>query len=88
MYAWREFVEIGGLISYAPSIIGTYRQAAICARRVAKSTSAPTISAPAGSWAREAKAASISLSELAFRVASRTPFVRAAARGSPTVVSN
>ena len=28
MYGWREFVEAGGLISYAPSAAGTYRQTA------------------------------------------------------------
>ena len=28
MYGWREFVDAGGLISYAPSTAGTYRQTA------------------------------------------------------------
>ena len=28
IYAWREFVASGGLISYGPSAAGTYRQAA------------------------------------------------------------
>ena len=28
MYGWREFVQGGGLISYAPNIVSTYRQAA------------------------------------------------------------
>ena len=28
MYGWREFVDAGGLISYAPSAAGTYRQTA------------------------------------------------------------
>src|SRR5580692_11268222 len=40
--------------------------------------SGSTTSAPARSWTREAKAASISLSVPAFRTASFTPFARAA----------
>jgi putative ABC transport system substrate-binding protein len=36
IYGWREFVEVGGLISYAPSVIGTYRQAAIYAAKILK----------------------------------------------------
>ena len=36
MYGWRDFVADGGLISYAPSIIGTYRQAASYAAKILK----------------------------------------------------
>ena len=36
MYGWRDFVADGGLISYSPNIIGTYRQAAIYAAKVLK----------------------------------------------------
>jgi putative ABC transport system substrate-binding protein len=34
IYGWREFVDVGGLISYAPSVIGTYRQAAVYAAKI------------------------------------------------------
>jgi putative ABC transport system substrate-binding protein len=36
IYAWREFVEAGGLISYAPSITGTYHQVGIYAAKILK----------------------------------------------------
>jgi putative ABC transport system substrate-binding protein len=34
MYGWRGFVAVGGLISYAPSIIGGYRQTAVYAAKI------------------------------------------------------
>jgi ABC-type uncharacterized transport system substrate-binding protein len=36
MYGWREFVRDGGLISYAPSITATYRQAALLVAKILK----------------------------------------------------
>jgi putative tryptophan/tyrosine transport system substrate-binding protein len=36
MYGWREFVVAGGLISYAPSVIRTYSQAAIYVAKILK----------------------------------------------------
>jgi ABC-type uncharacterized transport system substrate-binding protein len=34
MYGWREFVVAGGLISYAPSIIGTYVQTGVYVAKI------------------------------------------------------
>ena len=34
IYEWREFVETGGLISYGPSMTGTWRQAGAYVGRV------------------------------------------------------
>jgi putative tryptophan/tyrosine transport system substrate-binding protein len=34
MYPWREFIEVGGLMSYAPDLLDTYRQAGRYAARI------------------------------------------------------
>ena len=34
MYEWREFTDIGGLVSYGPSYTGTWRQVGVYAGRV------------------------------------------------------
>jgi putative ABC transport system substrate-binding protein len=36
MYQWREFVEIGGLASFGPSLFDSYRQTGIYAARILK----------------------------------------------------
>jgi putative ABC transport system substrate-binding protein len=36
IYEWREFAEAGGLISYGPSLAGTWRQVGIYAGRILK----------------------------------------------------
>ena len=35
-YEWREFAEAGGLISYGPSLAGTWRQVGIYAGKILK----------------------------------------------------
>jgi putative ABC transport system substrate-binding protein len=36
IYLWRQFPEAGGLISYGPSLAGTYRQVAVYGGRILK----------------------------------------------------
>ena len=36
IYEWREFAELGGLISYGPSLAGTWRQVGIYAGKILK----------------------------------------------------
>lgn len=36
IYQWREFVDIGGLASYGPSLFDSYRQAGLFAARILK----------------------------------------------------
>jgi putative tryptophan/tyrosine transport system substrate-binding protein len=40
IYPFREFVEVGGLISYAPRLSDLYRQAGIYAGRILKGSKA------------------------------------------------
>jgi putative ABC transport system substrate-binding protein len=34
IYEWREFIDVGGLMSYGPSLTDTFRQAGVYAGRV------------------------------------------------------
>ena len=52
MYGWREFVEAGGLISYAPSAAGTYRQTADLCRENPQGRQAGRSAGPAADQVR------------------------------------